>query len=63
MALRLNEMSVQFNDLDITIKRNRNAFVIIAEFKTAKDNNKVTKKQVKDYNCAIIRCNNLKYNK
>ena len=56
-------MSVQFNDLDITIKRNRNAFVIIAEFKTAKDNNKVTKKQVKNYNCAIIRCNNLKYNK
>ena len=36
-------MSVQFNDMIITIKRNENGFVIISECKTANCNNKVTK--------------------
>ena len=35
-------MSVQFNDMIITIKRNENGFVIISECKTANCNNKVT---------------------
>ena len=38
-------MTVQFNDMIITIKRNENGFVIISERKTANCNNKV--KEVK----------------
>ena len=47
-------MSVQFNDMIITIKRNENAFVIISEGKTAICNNEVTKISDKYYNVVTI---------
>ena len=46
-------MTVQFNDMIITIKRNENGFVIISGFKTAICNNKVTKIKDKYYIYAI----------
>ena len=39
-------MTVQFNDIIATIKRNENGFVIISERKTAICNNKIT--EIKD---------------
>ena len=46
-------MSVQFNDMIITIKRNENGFVIILEYKTAICNDKVTKISDKYYKLVI----------
>ena len=45
-------MTVQFNDMIITIKRNENGFVIILACKTVFYNNKVTKINV-NYNNAV----------
>ena len=47
-------MTVQFNDMIITIKRNENGFVIILECKTVNSNNKVTKISDKYYNVVTI---------
>ena len=47
-------MTVQFNDMIATIKRNENGFVIILGFKMANCNNKVTKYKVKYYNLVNI---------
>ena len=47
-------MTVQFNDMIITIKRNENGFVIILERKTAICNDKVTKIRDKYYNVVTI---------
>ena len=46
-------MTVQFNDMIATIKRNENAFVIILEYKTAICNDKVTKISDKYYKLVI----------
>ena len=46
-------MTVQFNDIIITIKRNENGFVIISERKTANCNDKVTKISDKYYKLVI----------
>ena len=46
-------MTVQFNDMIITIKRNENGFVIILEGKTAVCNDKVTKISDKYYKLVI----------
>lgn len=43
-------MTVQFNDMIATIKRNENWFVIILGFKTADCNNKITENNIKYYN-------------
>ena len=47
-------MTVQFNDMIITIKRNENGFVIILDRKTAICNDKVTKTSDKYYNVVTI---------
>ena len=47
-------MTVQFNDMIITIKRNENGFVIILERKTAICNDEVTKISDKYYNVVTI---------
>ena len=47
-------MTVQFNDMITTIKRNENAFVIISGFKMAICNNKVTKYKVEYDNLVNI---------
>ena len=47
-------MTVQFNDIIATIKRNENAFVIILECKTAICNDKVTKISDEYYNVVTI---------
>ena len=47
-------MTVQFNDMIITIKRNENGFVIILEYKTAICNDKVTEINGKYYNIVTI---------
>ena len=47
-------MTVQFNDMIITIKRNENAFVIILERKMAICNDKVTKISDEYYNVVTI---------
>ena len=47
-------MTVQFNDMIATIKRNENGFVIILEYKTAIYNDKVTKISDKYYNVVTI---------
>ena len=52
--LQLNEMTVQFNDMIATIKRNENGFVIILEYKTAICNDKVTEINGKYYNVVTI---------
>ena len=47
-------MTVQFNDMIATIKRNENAFVIILGLKMAICNNKVTKINGNYYNIVTI---------
>ena len=47
-------MTVQFNDMIITIKRNENGFVIISGFKTAVYNNKITEINDKYNNIVTI---------
>ena len=47
-------MTVQFNDMITTIKRNKNMFVIIFESKKAIYNNKATELKNKYYKLVII---------
>ena len=46
-------MTVKFNDMIATIKRNENGFVIILEYKTAICNDKVTNSCDKYYKLVI----------